>query len=145
MIYDGLLPEVRQAAEAADAELDLLGIKHKSISGLRTDKEQWALWCQGRKDLAGVNETRAAVGWKPISAIENKYTVTRCDGYKVKSNHQGGRAIDKVPINDKGWPVWPGLSDQRWIKIAEIMKKHGFRWGGDWKDFPDYPHYEYRG
>jgi hypothetical protein len=26
-------------------------------------------------------------------------------------------------------------------RIATIMKKHGFRWGGDWKE-KDYPHYE---
>jgi len=143
MVYDGLDPETRKAVEAADKELDGLGIKHKSISGLRTAKEQYALWCQGRKPLDEVNKARADAGMKPISAIENKYTITNCDGYKLKSNHQSGKGIDKVPVNAKDWPIWPSASDPRWKQISDVMKKHGFDWGGDWKDFKDPPHYEY--
>jgi hypothetical protein len=83
----------------------------------------------------------------PISAAENAYTVTNADGVHDKSNHQSGRALDVVPANANGNPVWPEPADPRWEEIAAIFKSQGFSWGGDWtraKDGidPDLPHYE---
>jgi peptidoglycan L-alanyl-D-glutamate endopeptidase CwlK len=31
-----------------------------------------------------------------------------------------------------------GQSD--WMEVVTIAKRLGFTWGGDWVDFPDYPH-----
>jgi len=31
-----------------------------------------------------------------------------------------------------------GESD--WIEVADLAKELGFDWGGDWSNFPDYPH-----
>jgi len=45
-------------------------------------------------------------------------------------------------LDSKGYPYWPKDGAAEWGPIAEIMKKHGFAWGGEWKDFPDSPHYE---
>jgi len=55
-----------------------------------------------------------------------------------QSYHNYGCAIDYcLQINGKvSWVV-----DANWIKVANVFKKHGFKWGGDWK-FKDYPHVE---
>lgn len=29
-----------------------------------------------------------------------------------------------------------------WLEAANYLKKIGYTWGGDWKKFPDYPHFE---
>lgn len=58
------------------------------------------------------------------------------------SKHQVGKAIDVVPIIN-GQPKWKGKGmSQLWYKIGTIGKKHGLIWGGDWKRFKDYPHFE---
>ena len=57
-----------------------------------------------------------------------------------KSKHQHGLALDVVPVVN-GKLQW---HDQRlWYKIGLIGEKHGLMWGGRWKRFKDYPHFEY--
>ena len=83
----------------------------------------------------------------PINEAQNAHTVTNADGVKYRSNHQGGRALDIVPLDAQDQPQWPPATDIRWQMIAVVMKQFGFAWGGDWtkeKDGidPDLPHYE---
>jgi peptidoglycan L-alanyl-D-glutamate endopeptidase CwlK len=33
-----------------------------------------------------------------------------------------------------------GVAD--WGEVVNIFKKYGWTWGGDWKKFPDYPHFQ---
>lgn len=56
------------------------------------------------------------------------------------SYHNYGLAIDFVnQINGKEiWKV-----DKNWMTVVAIFKKHGFKWGGDFKSIPDAPHFEY--
>jgi len=56
-----------------------------------------------------------------------------------QSLHNYGLALDfMLIINGKdSWVV-----DKNWKLVADIFKKHGFVWGGDWKSFKDYPHVE---
>lgn len=86
---------------------------------LRTFEEQAALYAQGRT--------------KPGSIVTN--------ATPGSSYHQYGLAIDFcLIINDKtSWEV-----DANWKKVAEVFKKYGWEWGGDWKSFKDYPHVEKR-
>jgi hypothetical protein len=58
----------------------------------------------------------------------------------LKSNHLDGNAVDILPLKD-GKVDWDNQDD----RIVTAMKNAGFSWGGDWKDFPDRPHFEYRG
>lgn len=134
----------------------------------RTYEEQAALYAQGRKPLNEVNALREKAGMFPIKEYlgkdkkvhsDNEYIVTNCDGIQIakggkgRSAHQLGNAVDVVPDMDeseKEVPGWPIPSDPRWKEISDILKSHGFIWGGDWtkeKDGldPDYPHYEYKG
>lgn len=58
-----------------------------------------------------------------------------------QSMHNYGLAFDFViqllPSGKLSWSV-----DGNWRKCADVFKKHGFAWGGDWKNFKDYPHLE---
>ncbi len=137
-----LMPDVQGKAQLAVEALKAAGIPYAVTSTLRTEAEQAALYSQGRDALLTVNQLRSTAGLPPIGAADNTYTVTNADGVRYKSNHQGGRALDVVPLNAAGNPSWPAGSDPRWAQIAKVMKSFGFAWGGDWPRFPDYPHYE---
>lgn len=126
-----LKPAVRRMAESAIEELYRRGILVVVTSTIRTVDEQIALYAQGRTPLEVVNSLRAKAGMPRIAPAENKYTVTNCDGIKTKSRHQDGKALDVVPAENSK-PVWPKDTDPRWRQIAEVMVKHGFRWGMDW-------------
>lgn len=130
-------------ANEAIAELQTLRIPHAVTSTKRTEAEQAALYAQGREKLNVVNAKRNAAGMRPIPLVENAYTVTNCDGVRTKSNHQSGDALDVVPLEGNR-PVWPPAKDPRWKQIADVFKKYGFEWGGDWKEFQDLPHYQRR-
>lgn len=87
--------------------------------GLRTFAESDALYAQGRT-TPGPIVTNSAGG---------------------KSYHNYGLAFDmKMLTNGKiDWVVGP-----LWMKVVEIMKKHGMAWGGDFKKIKDAPHFEQR-
>lgn len=135
------------AAAKALADLKTRGIPYIVTYTLRTYAEQAALYAQGRQSLMAVNTLRARAGLPDIPEKENTYIVTNCDGRKIseggkgRSPHQLGTALDVVPL-DGTRAMWPHASDPRWKQIAESFKKNGFTWGGDWKDFPDLPHYQ---
>jgi peptidoglycan L-alanyl-D-glutamate endopeptidase CwlK len=33
-----------------------------------------------------------------------------------------------------------GTSD--WREVVEVFKMYGWQWGGDWKSFKDFPHFQ---
>lgn len=152
---EDLKEPARSRAEAALADLKASDDPCVVMSTLRTDKEQAAYHAQGRETLEEVNKKREDAGMGPITASENTYTVTDCDGVKVKSRHQSGLALDVVPLVGNH-PVWPPVTDERWKKISAAFVAQGFRWGGDWngdgrtrsdgdmsETRVDYPHYEF--
>lgn len=67
--------------------------------------------------------------------------VTQIDGVTKLSNHnhKPSRAID-FAIVFAGKIVWNALGE--FAEAASFFKKHGAKWGGDWKTFKDYPHIE---
>ena len=76
--------------------------------------------------------------------VKTGSTVTNLDGKIKKSNHNysPSRAVDIVP-----YPIdWNDLG--RFKELSEVVKKAmqtvgiTIAWGGDWKSFKDYPHYE---
>ena len=98
--------------------------------GVRTAEEQNKLYQQGR-------------------TVPGKI-VTNCDGYKIKSNHQTkddglGHAGDIAAlVNNK--ITW----EEKYYKEVAIsarilMQKYNIEWGGDWRNFKDLPHFEYKG
>jgi len=99
--------------------------------GLRTAKQQQDLYAQGRTKPGKI--------------------VTNADGIKNKSNHQPkddgfGYAVDLYAADDNNNVK---LNDVEGLKeIAVHIKKVAekwnipIQWGGDWKNFKDYPHFE---
>lgn len=112
----------------------------KISNGVRTSAEQYALYCQGRTVLTDKKGNKLG-------------KVTNCDGITKKSNHQAkadgyGYAIDIAMLdpNNPKEVLWNDIA--MYTKVANhikaIAKEQGLRieWGGDWKSFKDYPHFE---
>lgn len=109
-------------------------IKHFDFSvlyGTRSVAEQQELFKKGRKL---VNDK-----WVKVGA-----TVTNLDGVNKKSkhNHSPSLAVDIAP-----YPInWNDIDGFK--KLAVVVKKAAktvgvdLQWGGNWKSFVDYPHYE---
>lgn len=96
------------------------GISH----GLRSAEEQNELYQQGRTKPGNI--------------------VTNVDGYTRRSKHQDGIAIDvfawvdgKVSWEEKYYWMIAGVV--LWVAQSRNIK---LQWGGHWKSFKDYPHFE---
>jgi len=99
---------------------------------LRTFKEQDNIYAKGRT-LPGKIVTHSRGG---------------------QSFHNFGLAIDFCLIVDKNndlifeevsWDIKKdydkdGTSD--WREVVEVFKMYGWDWGGDWKSFKDFPHFQ---
>ena len=93
-----------------------LGIRLRISQGLRTIKEQDDLYAQGRTRPGKI--------------------VTNAKG--GDSFHNYGLAIDVVIINPNGTANWSRLS----ADVVRIAAQEGFEWGGNWRTFKDYPHFQ---
>lgn len=112
----------------------------KITNGVRTSAEQYALYCQGRTVLTDKKGNKLK-------------KVTNCDGITKKSNHQAkadgfGYAIDIAIINPNNPKeiIWNDIAIYTKVAnhILKIVKEQGvnLEWGGNWKSFKDYPHFE---
>ncbi|WP_157337268.1 M15 family metallopeptidase [Paenibacillus lutrae] len=70
--------------------------------------------------------------------------VTKAKG--GESYHNYGLAVDFALRKKDGKVIWDmnydGNRDGKkdWMQVVKIAKDLGFEWGGDWENFPDYPH-----
>ncbi|MEI7498309.1 MAG: M15 family metallopeptidase [Candidatus Falkowbacteria bacterium] len=115
---DGLQPLVRRLAEAllqkcAEQKIDLI-----ISQGFRTIAEQDILYARGRTAPGKI--------------------VTQVKG--GKSFHNYGVAFDFCPVK-KGKAVWN--DNELYKKIGAIGQSLGLEWGGSWKRFKDWPHFQY--
>ncbi|MBC2190549.1 M15 family metallopeptidase [Listeria booriae] len=86
----------------------------------RSKAEQDALYAQGRT--------------KPGQIVTN--------AKGGQSNHNYGVAVDLCLYTDDGKNVVWETTSKRWLRVVTIAKSVGFKWGGDWTSFKDYPHFE---
>lgn len=107
--------KARQLIEQAYRE----GINVIITQGLRTVEEQNELYAQGRT--------------KPGKIVTNAR-----GGY---SYHNFGLAFDFAVLNADGSVNWN--VDKKWKRVGALGKSLGLEWGGDWKKFKDYPHFQY--
>ena len=104
-----------------------MGVVYKAISGLRTFEEQDALYAQGRT--------------KPGPKVTN----VRGGG----SYHNFGLAVDFGVFSKTGkyldgaGGTQAKLAAKMHAKAGKIAKKYGIEWGGNWKRFKDYPHFQW--
>lgn len=93
---------------------------------LRTIAEQDALYAQGR-------------------TTKGKIVTNAKGGY---SYHNFGLSFDFCLIIDGKEVSWDMNKDfdgdkvSDWMEVVSIVKRHGWEWGGDWKSFKDYPHFQ---
>ncbi|EBF5125139.1 hypothetical protein FH002_10485 [Listeria monocytogenes] len=59
-----------------------------------------------------------------------------------QSNHNFGVAVDLCLYTNDGKDVIWETTTKRWLRVVAIAKSVGFKWGGDWTSFKDYPHFE---
>ena len=98
-----------------------------------------------RKD--GVDFTIVSTAGVRTAEDQNKLFLkgySKCDGYKNKSYHQSGNALDVVPYVNGG-ASW---DEKELYKVAVCMLQaandlnYKLEWGGFWKTFKDLPHYQ---
>jgi len=97
-----------------------LGLKFRLTNGFRSIQEQNNLYNQGRT-TPGSKVTNAKGG---------------------KSYHNYGLAIDLVVIDSNRKADYKNQPKNGKKLYNTIAKKYGFEWGGNWKTFKDYPHFQ---
>jgi peptidoglycan L-alanyl-D-glutamate endopeptidase CwlK len=115
----------------------------------------YSLGKKSKQKLDGVHEDIVAVVELAISKSEYDFTVLEglrsvkrqkelVDTGKsttMNSRHLNGHAVDIAP-----WPISWEWED--YYPIAKVIKEAAeelnvdFEWGGDWKTFPDAPHWQ---
>ncbi len=129
--------------ENALNELDKAGIIYFISEVKRTLTTQLLYALQGRlkigNDIDMPFETLRRLCKENGAREPGKDIITKT----LQSNHFSGKAIDIVPVIGSAiqW-TYTDANKNLFQSIAEIMKRNGFRWGGDWEGWKDYPHYE---
>lgn len=131
-LHPAIRQEVLNAFMHINKKLYGKNIRLRFSCSLRTFKEQDVLYALGRTQH-GKKVTNAKAG---------------------QSMHNYGLAFDIVILIDKNGDgvyetaSWDTKSDDDkdgmpdWMEAVTYFKKLGWVWGGDWKSFQDYPHFE---
>ncbi|WP_257391545.1 M15 family metallopeptidase [Cytobacillus gottheilii] len=123
---DGLHPAVALKRDELMSLAAEQGIQIVITADFRSFEEQNQLYEQGRSTEGNI--------------------VTNARG--GESYHNYGLAIDFALMTIDGQVVWDmeydgngnGVPD--WDEVVSIAKDLGFAWGGDWRNFKDYPHFQ---
>lgn len=117
-IHPFLSNKARQLIRISHAQ----GIFIIITQGKRSNEEQNRLYAQGRSNPG-----------KIVTNVRGGY-----------SYHNYGLAFDYCVCDIIGGKLIPNWSvDKRWLRVGNLGKNLGLEWGGDWKSFKDYPHFQY--
>lgn len=108
------------------------------------------------KRLTGDWEMRITEGYRSIAEQNAIYAQGRTKPGKIVSNAKGGYSMHNFGLavdfalftKDGKKVVWDRVKDSDkdgvadWSEVVQEAKKLGFEWGGDWKSFKDYPHFQ---
>lgn len=113
---------------------------------------------RSKERLEGVHPDMVAVVERAIELTEIDFTVleglrtlerqktlvARGASTTLNSRHITGHAVDLGAYVDGGvrwdWPLYHKIAEA--MKQAALELKVDMDWGGDWKSFPDGPHYQ---
>ncbi|CAK6472693.1 hypothetical protein BFRIG_01889 [Peribacillus frigoritolerans] len=128
----GINPVVKDSALEMIRRAYNEGIYVQINAGYRSMEEQATLYGQSR--LYSYNG-------KDYSNLAKPKVTNAKPG---QSFHNFGLAVDYFLVTEDGktalWTV-----NTKWKRVAAIGKELGFKWGGDWSGFKDYPHLEMTG
>jgi peptidoglycan LD-endopeptidase CwlK len=60
----------------------------------------------------------------------------------LRSWHGYGLAVDVISRRH-GWDLWGPQNTDWQQRVSGVFKAHGLSWGGDWKSFKDWPHFQW--
>jgi hypothetical protein len=136
---------VRKYAEL-NQKCMLKGLQILLTCTARDQKEQIALYAQGRDSLALVNEKRRVAFLPPITQKQNvKVTWTLDSLHVVSPARPLAEAFDFVVVK-AGAAIWDVKADVNgdhipdYQQVAQIGREIGLVCGADFKPSPDYPH-----
>ncbi|WP_045522218.1 M15 family metallopeptidase [Neobacillus niacini] len=121
-----LHPVVKERSDQLVQQAAKKGIVVLITDGFRSIEEQNRIYEQGRTAEGNI--------------------VTNAKG--GESYHNYGLAIDFALETPSGNVIWDRQYDRNqngkadWSEVVQMAKSLGFEWGGDWKDFKDYPHFQ---
>lgn len=121
-----LHPIVKERSDQLVQQAAKIGIVVLITDGFRSIEEQNTIYEQGRTAEGNI--------------------VTNAKG--GESYHNYGLAIDFALKTPSGDVIWDHQYDRNqngksdWSEVVKIAKSLGFEWGGDWKGFKDYPHFQ---
>jgi len=121
-----LHPIIKERSNQLIQQAAKKGIVVVITDSFRSAKDQNLLYAQGRTTEGNI--------------------VTNAKG--GESYHNFGLAIDFALETPSGNVVWDREYDRNgngkadWAEVVQMAKVLGFKWGGDWKGFKDYPHLE---
>lgn len=84
-------------------------------------------------------------GYRSIAEQNAIYAQGRTKPGKIVTNAKGGQSFHNFGVAfDVCFLINKKASyNGDWKKIAQIAKSIGLEWGGDWKQFPDKPHFQF--
>jgi len=90
--------------------------------------------------IPGMGGMRTAVEQAKLFDLE----VSKCDGYKNKSYHQTGQAFDVYAYVDgkASWNKAHLTQVAAAILQSASVLKYSLEWGGHWKSWQDFPHFQ---
>ena len=87
-------------------------------------------------------------GFRTTEEQAKLYTAgkSKCDGRNNKSNHKTGKAVDVFGYVDgkASWDTLHLTTIATCLLQASSQLGHELQWGGLWKSWQDYPHFELR-
>ena len=126
---------------------------HPSV---RKEVEQIVTLCN--KALQGTAQVRITDAYRTFAQQTLLYNQGRTLPGKIVTNAKAGQSIHNygfavdfcLLINGKtvSWDIkkdWDNDKIADWMECVAIFKANGWDWGGDWKSFKDYPHFEKKG
>jgi peptidoglycan LD-endopeptidase CwlK len=125
----------------------LLDRADKKLAGVHPTLKTKAIELIKRAYTQGIN-VLITQGYRSIDEQNELYAQGRTKPGKIVTNAKGGYsyhnfglAFDIVIQNADGSLCW-SVADKRWKTVGAIGKSLGLEWGGDWRKFPDYPHFQ---
>ena len=124
--YD-LSPDTFELWAKFDTGMHKAAIDYVLTCTYRSDDEQGVLFAQGRT-APGSIVTNAPPGKSAHNCFDDA------------NQKPAARAFDVVPIL-QGKPCWD-RANPVWQMVGKIGKAIGLDWAGDWKSFPEFPHFQ---